>query len=98
MMADRPYRVWKNRMKGTTLNVWDKVYNNTSTGEPPFIYPEFKGYYSNLYWLKLLTSEQPITIVCNNEDVFLRLFTPQFSGTPFNTAPLFPGGDISFMH
>ena len=48
-MGDGPYRVWKNRMKGTQFGIWTKEYNNTETGESPWIYPEFKGYYSNLY-------------------------------------------------
>jgi len=26
------------------------------------------------------------------------LFTPDFPDDPFNTAPVFPSGDISFMH
>ncbi|WP_245843473.1 glycoside hydrolase family 2 protein [Niastella vici] len=97
-MGAGPYRVWKNRMKGGTLNVWNKDYNNTSTGEGTLIYPEFKGYYSNFYWMKLNTTGQLLTVVCNNEDIFLRLFTPKFSVTPFNTAPVFPTGDLSFMH
>ncbi|TKK65804.1 glycoside hydrolase family 2 [Ilyomonas limi] len=96
-LGNGPYRVWKNRMKGTTLNVWDKQYNNTSTGED-WVYPEFKGYYSNFYWMKLITTAQPITIVCASEDIFLRLFTPKFAAKPYNTAPPFPDGDISFMH
>src|SRR5205823_6738579 len=85
-LGDGPYRVWKNRMKGGTLNVWNKEYNNTSTGEGKPVYPEFKGYYSNFYWMKLITGNQPLTVVCNDEDIFLRLFTPWFSATPFNTA------------
>jgi hypothetical protein len=98
-MGEGPYRVWKNRIKGTTLGVWDKAYNNTVTGESQkLIYPEFKGYYSNFYWLRMETTEQPFTIVCDNEDVFLRLFTPQPPKETFNVAPAFPGGDISFMH
>ena len=47
--------------------------------------------------MKLGTKDQPITIVCNNEDVYLRLFTPKYASKPYNTAPAFPGGDISFM-
>lgn len=101
-MGDGPYRVWKNRMKGTTLNVWHKTYNNTVTGEDSnkLIYPEFKGYYSNLYWMKLQTTTQPITIICDSRDVFMRLFTPQFPKLTYNNniAPAFPSGDISFMH
>lgn len=97
-MGDGPYHVWKNRMKGTSLNVWDKKYNNTMTGVPGMEYPEFKGYYSNLYWMKLNTTTQPITIVCDNRDVFMRLFTPATAKKPYNTAPAFPSGDISFMN
>lgn len=92
-----PYRVWQNRMKGNSLGVWEKAYNNTATGEQPIVYPEFKGYHANLYWAKLLTKTQPFTVVTPDEDVFLRLFTPQFSKDPYNTTALFPSGDISFM-
>jgi hypothetical protein len=98
-MGTGPYRVWKNRMEGVTLNVWNKEYNNTVTGESQkLIYPEFKGYYSNLYWVKFATTEQPFTILTENEDIFLRLFTPQWPKEKFNIAPIFPSGDISFMH
>jgi hypothetical protein len=96
-MGDGPYRVWKNRMEGVNLGVWDKPYNNTITGQAPYVYPEFKGYYSNFYWMRLETAGQPITVVCGNEDVFLRLFTPGNPEKTYNTAPPFPGGDISFM-
>ena len=43
-----PYRVWKNRVKGTNYAVWQKEYNNTITGESfeNLVYPEFKGYHS----------------------------------------------------
>lgn len=99
-MGDGPYRVWKNRLKGVTLNVWDKAYNNTITGEDStkLNYPEFKGFYSNLYWMKLQTKNQPITIICNSQDVFMRLFTPTYPKKTYNIAPSFPTGDISFMH
>lgn len=99
-MGDGPYHVWKNRLKGVTLNVWDKKYNSTITGnpQPKIEYPEFKGYYSNLYWMKLNTTGQPITIVCDNRDVFMRLFTPDKPKKVYNTAPDFPSGDISFMN
>jgi hypothetical protein len=96
-MGDGPYRVWKNRMKGATLDIWEKDYNNTITGESDYIYPEFKGYFSRFYCARILTSTQPFTIVCASEDIFLRLFTPETPKDPCNTAPPFPAGDISFM-
>ena len=92
-----PYRVWKNRLKGGSLGIWNKAYNNTETGES-WVYPEFKGYHANLYWAKLLTKTQPITIVTETEDLFLRLFTPAFKTDQWkNYETLFPSGDISFM-
>jgi glycosyl hydrolase family 2 len=97
-MGGGPYRVWKNRMQGTALGIWDKAYNNTVTGQGNVIYPEFKGYFSNFYWMRLETAQQPLTIVCADEDVFLRLFTPANPVKTYNVAPSFPTGDISFMH
>jgi hypothetical protein len=97
-LGDGPYRVWKNRMQGVTLDVWDKAYNNTITGQGNVVYPEFKGYFSNFYWMRLETAGQPFTIVCADEDVYLRLFTPANPIKTYNVAPAFPGGDISFMH
>ncbi|MEP6676740.1 MAG: glycoside hydrolase family 2 TIM barrel-domain containing protein, partial [Ferruginibacter sp.] len=96
-MGNGPYRVWKNRMKGNKFGVWNKIYNNTVTGES-WNYPEFKGYYSNLYWCRFMTGEQSFTVLTENEDVFLRLFTPAYKTDQWhNYEPTFPTGDISFM-
>jgi hypothetical protein len=98
-MGYGPYRVWKNRMKGNTMNVWEKAYNNTITGES-WNYPEFKGYHRNFYWATIQSKEQDFTIVCPDEDVFLRLFTPEKpkGASNDNTSPEFPVGNISFLH
>ncbi len=96
-MGNGPYRVWKNRKQGAELNVWQKDYNNTITGVSPLIYPEFKGYYSGFYWAKMQTEGQPFVMATSSEDVFLRLYTPATPEKPYNTAPPFPAGDISFM-
>jgi len=97
-MGNGPYRVWKNRMKGNQFGVWHKNYNSTETGES-WIYPEFKGYHSNMYWCKFTGSQNSFTVLTENEDIFLRLFTPAWKTDPWhNYEPLFPSGDISFMH
>ena len=97
-IGDGPYRVWKNRMKGTRFGKWQKEYNNTETGEQ-WNYPEFKGYYSNLYWAEFICSNQDIfTVATETEDLFLRLFTPAWKTDQWhNYEPTFPKGDISFM-
>jgi len=95
-----PYRVWKNRMKGTAFGIWKKDYNNSATGEAPWQYPEFKGYYSNIYWCEFIGKQQSFKVVTDREDIFLRLFTPKKSkDTEYdNMSPTFPNGDISFMN
>lgn len=98
-LGEGPYRVWKNRMHGTTFAIHQKDYNNTITGVSPMIYPEFKGYHSNLYWAKIESKEQSFVIATETQDVFLRLFTPQYPQDVFEarTSPAFPSQDISFM-
>jgi hypothetical protein len=96
-MGNGPYRVWKNRMKGTRFGIWHKDHNNTETGES-WHYPEFKGYHANMYWCKFITTTQPFTVYTATEDLFLRLFTPAWKTDQWhNYEPLFPGGDLSFM-
>lgn len=96
-MGRGPHRVWKNRLKGNQFGIWQKEYNNTETGEA-WVYPEFKGYHSNMYWCKFITKDQPFTVITENEDIFLRLFSAAFKTDQWhNYEPLFPTGDISFM-
>jgi len=96
-MGNGPYRVWKNRLKGTEFGIWNKKYNNTETAET-WDYPEFKGYYSNMYWCKFITASQQFTVYTKNEDLYLRLYSAAFKTDQWhNYEPLFPNGDISFM-
>ena len=99
-MGDGPYRVWKNRRKGVNLGVWEKEYNNTITGYSGFTYPEFKGYYSNLYWAEFSSDKSAagFKVFSRSSDVFLRILTPEEAPDPANTTVLHPEGDISFLH
>jgi hypothetical protein len=104
LMANGPYHVWKNRLKGTQFGVYKKKYNNTITGES-WDYPEFKGYYSNFYGVQVQTRELPITILSATENLFLHLFTPgsakysiRSTGVRGEVNPPFPEGNISFLH
>ncbi|MCE5346481.1 MAG: glycoside hydrolase family 2 [Bacteroidales bacterium] len=98
LLANGPYHVWKNRMKGVHFGIFEKKYNNTVTGES-WDYPEFKGYYSNFYAVQLQTSGLPFTIVCGTEDMFLHLFTPQKPKyAAGGVTPPFPSGNISIMN
>jgi hypothetical protein len=94
-----PYRVWKNRLKGQQLGVWQKAYNNTSTGDS-WDYPEFKGYFSEIGWLQLQTKEANFIIIPESNDVYLQLLKPtrHKAATNNHTSPPFPDGSIGFMH
>lgn len=100
LLANGPYRVYNNRMKGGSLNIWEKKYNNTITGEN-WEYPEFKGYYSLFYGMKL-NCPTPFEVYSGKEDVTLHLFTPaqqeQYDPKRNNTIVDYPKGNISFMN
>ena len=101
-MGRGPYRVWKNRIKGTNYGLWNKKYNNTVTGESfeELTYPEFKGYHANLYWATLESATTPFTIYSETDGLYFRLFTPeepQKRREGEDTMHDFPTGDISFL-
>lgn len=77
-LGDGPFRVWKNRRQGVSLNVWENPYNNTITGYAGWEYPEFKGCFANVRWLQLDTSEGLITIVPADPAKFVQVLTPEF--------------------
>lgn len=91
-----PYRVWKNRMQGVSYDVYHSRSNNTQTGAGPLIYPEFKGYFSDIVWMELSTMEGKFTVASPDNGLFVRLF--DFYAINGNTPhPELPAGDISFL-
>ena len=99
-LGDGPYRVWRNRMKGTQFNIWENNYNNTVTGESGYTYPEFKGFYSNLIWLHLYGKQNNgFRVYCHSDFTFLRMLTPAQPKDPVKGATVthVPEGDISFV-
>lgn len=91
-----PGRVWKNRLQGTTFDVYQNRNNITQTGSSPWVYPEFKGYFSEIVWMELSTLEGKFTVASPDENLFVRLF--DFYGINANKPhPQLPVGDISFL-
>jgi hypothetical protein len=75
-LGNGPFRVWKNRLRGVTFGEWENDYNTTITGHSGWIYPEFKGCFSNVRWLQLETTEGLITVVPENIP-FVQVLTPE---------------------
>ena len=96
-LGDGPYRVWKNRMKGTEFGVWQNDYNDTIPGVQ-WKYPAFKGYFSNINWLQLNTAEGVFTIATDQENLFARVFDHGNGAKPKRSKIETFAGDISFLH
>lgn len=75
-LGNGPYRVWQNRLHGTKFGVWETGYNDPVPGET-FIYPEFKGYFSNWRWAEVLTTEGAICLENTKKDNYLGIYTPR---------------------
>ena len=71
-----PYRVWQNRLEGTTLNVWENKYNDSTPGES-WAYPEFKGYFRNWKWADFQTTDGKITFQTDTDDLYLGIYKPR---------------------
>lgn len=98
-----PYRVWKNRIRGTQYGLWRKAWNDSSTGAAydRLIYPEFRGYHAELRWMTLRTREQDFTIRSGSDGLFMRLYTPDQptdNKSGITAYPDFPEGDLSFLY
>jgi hypothetical protein len=98
-----PYRVWKNRIRGTRHGIWQKAYNNTVTGEYyiPIVYPEFKGYHTGIYWATLQNPDGPsLHIYSETDGLFLHIFTPEEQRDRESrglSVKQYPAGDLSFL-
>jgi len=71
-----PYRVWQNRIHGTVYDIWENDYNDPIPGES-FTYPEFKGYFVNVNWMNLKTSEGEINITNETPNSYVGIYEPR---------------------
>ncbi len=105
-----PAPVYRNRLAGGTLDVWNRPYNNTMVGDPDdlkpgehFDYPVFKGFYTGVRWLQLNTSEGPITALVDQRSdspIYVQIFTPKTPPVSLvgQAYAVFPQAGVSFLH
>ncbi len=91
-----PSHVWKNRMAGGVLDVYQRIYNNKLPADNSWGLPQFKGYFPDLSWMEFNTVDGKFTVVAKEEDLFVRLFNFYGISGPRNY-PELPVGDISFL-
>jgi len=75
-----PYRVWQNRLEGPQYGYWQTDYNDPVPGET-FEYPEFKGYFADVKWMQVATTEGKIGIVPTlprpNDTLYVGVYQPR---------------------
>ncbi|GGH21665.1 glycoside hydrolase family 2 [Sphingobacterium alkalisoli] len=95
-LGNGPYRVWKNRLQGVTLNTWESMYNDSKAGIGPWVFPEFKGYFSDISWMEFNTTQGKFLVATDQPDMYVRLFEFYGISGPKNYPDL-PTGDVSFL-
>ncbi len=90
-----PAPVWKNRLQGGKLDVYERMYNNELPGDNSWQYPPFKGYYQDVSWMEFNTVDGKFTVVAE-KNLFVRMFHFYGLSGPENY-PELPAGDISFL-
>jgi len=91
-----PYRVWKNRLKGTRWGVWQNAYDDGVPGES-WTYPEFKGYFGDWLWATLATTEGKITLLTEAEHSYLGVYRPNEGPDPAKTKLHTPQTGLAFL-
>ncbi|THU41059.1 hypothetical protein FAM09_02790 [Niastella caeni] len=92
-MGRGPFQVWKNRLKGQQLGVWEKANRNNA---------EFKGWHADIYWIQFQTNMGNFTFYTDQQNMFLQMFSPLKQGAAllneFSKEPFPDNGNIGFMH
>ena len=60
-----PAHVWKNRMAGGVLDVYQRMYNNRLPADNSWGLPQFKGYFPEVSWMEFNTVDGKIYGSCS---------------------------------
>lgn len=94
-LGDGPYRVWQNRLHGPQYGIWENDYNDPIPGES-FIYPEFKGYFANVSWMKFYTTEGTVILKNETPETYVGVYQPRDGRDEILYR--FPSTGISILH
>ena len=95
-MGDGPARVWKNRLRGGTLGIWEKTAAGVTAVQAAHE-PKLAGYYSGVVWAELTTAESRLLIALESSippeggkwnNIYLGLFSPTFPADARDAAVL----------
>lgn len=75
-VGNGPYRVWQNRQQGPQYGYWQNDYNDPIPGES-WDYPEFKGYFADVDWMRLETEEGSICLWNGERSNYVGVYQPR---------------------
>jgi len=90
-LAQGPQPVWKNRMRGTTLGVYDLASDAPGQRRSP----DDAGYFAGLRWARFDTDAGSWTVKTQDAGTYLQV-GHRLADTPA-TSPAFPASDIGFL-
>jgi len=93
-MGEGPYRIWKNRLAGTTFGLHDANYSRSTPGVS-YEYPEFEGFFGAWDWLEMRTRAASVVVRNRGHIPYFGLYAP----TPVEKPILeLPDVGWSFLH
>lgn len=95
-LGDGPARVWKNRLEGGILDQWHKV-PSAETALTSAAEPKLAGFYANVYWVELETTDGDLTLVFE-DDPFLGLYAPTFPDDARHARAEVPPEGLTILH
>jgi len=95
-LGQGPYRVWQNRMRGPTLDVWSLLAANGVPGKS-WSYPEFQGYRSGWRWAVLETLDGPLSVINGTNAGYLGIYRPLDGADPVNTTLHVPETGLALL-
>ena len=93
-VGEGPYRIWKNRLAGTTFGLHEANYSRSTPGVS-YEYPEFEGFFGAWAWLELRTRTGNVAIRNRSNIPYFGLYAPTPGEKPILELP-----DLgwSFLH
>jgi hypothetical protein len=93
-VGEGPYRIWKNRLAGTTFGLHEANYSRSTPGVS-YEYPEFEGFFGAWSWLEMRTRAGSVRIRNSGNIPYFGLYAPTPGEKPILELP-----DLgwSFLH
>ena len=95
-LGEGPARVWKNRLKGGTLDVWE-MDKMSSIPAKVWNFPEFEGYFTNWHWAEFRFKDGSKIGFGNPDELYLGVLNPVNGEIPANAIWYYPEEDGLYL-